>query len=746
MEEDDFWLPSRLMRKEHMQTVQAVKDLVSSIFLLCNTGGNSDESSSSRTDIVVRVKDFLSMIPRDNKKKSLDHLEIFEFCHAPSALVSLLVSPIKTNKEIGAESIRLFLINPETTGFLPRLIQIQCASIVLRFCEFIRRSVTSVDDEPLYYSCRETLGSLLNSIGFAKILRYFSDAEPSYLIEDLYPFVQELKNKLHLGLKLISESSLSTVSTCFRLSFESDIREFSLFSLHLRRAIEAHVRSKGQSLPLCLDDNFDKHPCYMEQIQLFYDICYDLQSTILVCMFCMKDRIRDAESVWEFNLGWSYYLSVLKELNNISKLFQGAEERLSSTMRLFEFALDVVVMYSKRSDDHRWLLKHKNVIDFESRRHLIMMMFPEMKDDDEKLHKILIDRSQILTESFEHIAHANPKSLHNGLFMEFKNEVATGHGVLREWLFLVCQALFNPQNSLFLACPSDRRRFFPNPAKVDPQHLNYFGFCGRLIALALMHKVQVGIAFDRVFFLQLAGEVITLEDVRNADPCLYQSCKKILEMDADFMDSDAMGLTFVREIEEFGSRKVVELCPEGNTVVVNSKNRKEYVHLLIQHCFVKSISEKVAHFARGFGDILFKRRLHKIFFQSIELKDLDCMLLGSDKAICIKDWKAHTDYDDYAETDEQILWFWKVVEGMSVEQQRELLFFWTSVKYLPVNGFSGLPSRLYICKTSGSHYRLPSSHTCFFRLSLPHYPSLAVMQQNLFLICQEHVGCSFGLS
>ena len=103
-------------------------------------------------------------------------------------------------------------------------------------------------------------------------------------------------------------------------------------------------------------------------------------------------------------------------------------------------------------------------------------------------------------------------------------------------------------------------------SKVHPLHLEYFSFAGRVIALALMQRVQVGIVFDRAFFLQLAGNSITLEDIRDADPYLYTSCKQILDMDADFIDSDALGLTFVREVEELGQRKVVELCPGGKTL------------------------------------------------------------------------------------------------------------------------------------------------------------------------------------
>ncbi|XP_026427567.1 uncharacterized protein LOC113323464 isoform X2 [Papaver somniferum] len=39
-----------------------------------------------------------------------------------------------------------------------------------------------------------------------------------------------------------------------------------------------------------------------------------------------------------------------------------------------------------------------------------------------------------------------------------------------------------------------------------------------------------------------------------------------------------MLLTFVREIEEFGSRKTMALCPGWNNIVVNSKNKNWKAH------------------------------------------------------------------------------------------------------------------------------------------------------------------------
>ncbi|GFZ03289.1 ubiquitin protein ligase 5 [Actinidia rufa] len=551
-------------------------------------------------------------------------------------------------------------------------------------------------DDPLYSLCRSTLGSMVEyDISRGSIIG--DSSKPLVSVQEIFPFVRELAARLSNDLVSSMESPTSLgPSSC-------DVRDFSAFLFPLHTAT---TKQKMEEVLVLKEDKEGEH---------------------------LRQR-------------WSQYLAILKELKGLSKHYGDAEEQLWTKLKRRKVSLCYLILrYATQNDNHEWFLERKDVTDFESRRHLVMLMLPEVKDEYDELHEMLIDRSQLLTESFEYIARADPEKLRGGLFMEFKNEEATGPGVLREWFFLVCQAIFNPQNALFTACPEDRRRFFPNPAsKVHPLHLEYFSFSGRVIALALMHKVQVGIVFDRVFFLQLAGAHISLEDIHDADPCLYKSCKKILEMDAEMIDSDALGLTFVHEVEELGSRKILELCSGGKSISVNSQNRGKYVDLLIKHRFVTSITKQVAHFAQGFADILCNSKLQNFFFKSLELEDLDWMLYGSETTISVEDWKAHTEYNGYRETDPQIIWFWKIVGGMSADKRKVLLFFWTSVKYLPVEGFGGLASRLCIYKTSEPHNRLPSSHTCFYQLSFPPYPSLAIMQDHLHIITQEHVGCSFG--
>ncbi|XP_022716206.1 E3 ubiquitin-protein ligase UPL5-like isoform X2 [Durio zibethinus] len=651
-------LVGRMRSTDHPQTWQVMDDMISLICRLCR--GEIVPSSTKR--IKECLTKFFTITPKDNNDSAPAHLQIFMASSAPAALVMLYMSTINSNKQCADTSIRHFLTSCRSA--LSKQLHSCCAPIVLEFCKLLRKVV---NEDSLYASCRSTLGVLLESAGTSCALM-LPEVKRLIVMQDIFSFVSELADNLSNDL----DSSVDSTTSGGPIS--SDVRDFKAFLNPLRSAILEQVR-----IPISVEwqKKDYNHPPYGDEIEFLHSIFNDLLDKMEKCLIKMEESFATrGSSEGEFlHSGWSQYLVILKELNGISKLYQGAEEQFWMVLRNRKSSLcALIIRFAKRNDDNRWLLEHKDVTDFESRRHLAMMMFPEVKEDYDELHEMLIDRSQLLAESFEYIARADPESLHAGLFMEFKNEEATGPGVLREWFFLVCQAIFNPENALFVPCSNDRRRFFPNPAsRVDPLHLEYFNFAGRVIALALMHKVQVGVVFDRVFFLQLAGMHISLEDIQEADPCLYSSCKKILEMDAEFIDSDALGLTFVREVQELGSRRVMELCPGGKSIVVNSRNRQEYVNLLILDRFVTSVSEQVHHFSKGFGHILSDSGLQNSFFQSLELEDLDWMLYGSESPICVEDWKAHTEYNGYRENDPQITWFWEIVRGMSAEQRKVLL-------------------------------------------------------------------------
>ncbi|XP_010433264.1 PREDICTED: E3 ubiquitin-protein ligase UPL5-like [Camelina sativa] len=709
-------LVARMQSTEHPVAWQTIDDIMYTVSRMY-------KGEIVRSNINEKLVAFFAMIPPEHDQTIANYLEIFSNSSVPAALVMLYASSLERNKSCAKSSVKLFL---SSCTALPKIQQNHCLPIVLDFCKLLRKICP---DQKLYITCRNTLGTMLETFDNPSV---FNKGNGVITVGvEIFPFFTELTGLLVNELHQNSGPSFS------------DFHKLSSFWQHLRKAIEYQV---AYPVPIVLPL---RNNVLEAEIGHLHRLFGTLLSAMDVCMCRVESTLANKEAGTSEtpSSSWSQYLAILKIINSMANLYRGAKAQLAVMLNKNKASFcTLIVKFAKRGDDHQWIFEYKESTNFEARRHLAMLLFPDVREDFDEMHEMLIDRSNLLAESFEYISGASSEALHGGLFMEFKNEEATGPGVLREWFYLVCQEIFNPKNTLFLRSADDFRRFSPNPAsKVDPLHPDFFEFTGRVIALALRHKVQVGVLFDRVFFLQLAGMKISLEDIKDTDRIIYNSLKQVLEMDPEFFDANAgLGLTFVLETEELGKRDSIELCVGGKSLAVNSKNRKLYVDLLIERRFATPIVEQVKQFSRGFNHMLSDSALPRSFFKRIYLEDLDGMLRGGENAISIDDWKAHTEYNGFKETDRQIDWFWKILKKMTEEEQRNILFFWTSNKFVPVEGFRGLSSKLYIYRLYEANDRLPMSHTCFYRLCIPKYPSISLMEQRLRLIAQDHVSSSFG--
>lgn len=449
-------LVGRMRSTEHPQAWQVIDEMVSLICRMCR-----GEPLPLKKCVKSMLTEFLTMTPTNDTndtEQAAGHLQIFLSSCAPAALVMLYMSTNERNKKCADESIRQFINT--SRNVLPKPIHAQCAPIVLEFCKLLGRAS---HDDPLYILCRNSLGSIVEHIGSGRGLRSGDGNKPLIAVQEIFPFVSELAAKLSHDL----DSSIESITSVGPST--SDVHDFASFLLPLRTTIVEQVGFGSPiTMPFC--DGSYNVTCYCEEIKFLHAIFTDLLEKMEQCLQRMEEcmAVKQKGDDETLHVGWCEYLAILKELNNISKLYQGAEEEFWTKLRHRKVSVSyLITKYAKRTDDHGWILKHTDVTNFESRRHLAMMMLPEVKDEYEELHEMLIDRSQLLAESYEYIAHADPDALRGGLFLEFKNEEATGPGVLREWFFLVCQAIFNPQNALFVACPNDRRRFFPNPGNLS---------------------------------------------------------------------------------------------------------------------------------------------------------------------------------------------------------------------------------------------------------------------------------------
>lgn len=118
-----------------------------------------------------------------------------------------------------------------------------------------------------------------------------------------------------------------------------------------------------------------------------------------------------------------------------------------------------------------------------------------------------------------------PKDMRKRLMVKFRGEEGLDYGgVAREWLHLLSREMLNPQYGLFQYSRDDHYTLQINPdSSVNPEHLSYFHFVGRVLGIAVFHNHQLEGGFTLPFYKQLLNKPITLQDIEGVDPELHRS-------------------------------------------------------------------------------------------------------------------------------------------------------------------------------------------------------------------------------
>ncbi|XP_021618651.1 E3 ubiquitin-protein ligase UPL5 [Manihot esculenta] len=496
------------------------------------------EKSVSRIDYCpLAHKMFALLAPERNEQSEL----LLIAYSVPATLVMFYRSRIKQQKAYARalilSSMHYLLNRPD--DFLP-----ECRLLALEFCKLLRHQVTNED--PLYQSCRTSLKQLVERSRFK--IKLFEEPET---VLTICSFLYEMTSTLCKGLVQIRVSNPSSHIDSLKFLFG----EFQAFSCVVRNAIGYIDGDDEETL------TWFSVPTKEAFNHLSTDMEGHLHGLLLTAELFETSGCLCSVS--------HLYLDILKELNSISQLWESEREQFRLLLKRQQSSLRLILETTTREDDYHWLLEHNDVIDSESRMHLVtMMMIPEEKLLDAEFYKPLIHWSRFLDEE---------------MFEALKNKKLTSPKKLQDWLYKLCQVIFKPQNLLFLACPNDPTKFYPNPElKLEPLHFDCFEFSGKVIALAVMHELQIGVAFHRMFLFQLAEKDISIGDVKDAYPSFYN--KKAKEC---FLDDDQ-----------------------------------------IRNDLVNSISEQISFFRKGFDSVFGKSIVQLLSFKGIELEDLNLVLKG----------------------------------------------------------------------------------------------------------------------
>nr|XP_057932336.1 NEDD4-like E3 ubiquitin-protein ligase WWP2 isoform X2 [Doryrhamphus excisus] len=351
--------------------------------------------------------------------------------------------------------------------------------------------------------------------------------------------------------------------------------------------------------------------------------------------------------------------------------------------------------------------------------------------------KISVSRQTLFEDSFQQIMNVKPYDLRRRLYIIMRGEEGLDYGgIAREWFFLLSHEVLNPMYCLFEYAGKNNYCLQINPASsINPDHLMYFRFIGRFIAMALYHGKFIDTGFTLPFYKRMLDKKPTLKDLESIDPEFYNSIMWVKE---NSLEECGVELYFAQDMEILGKVSTHQLKDDGENILVTEENKEEYISLLTDWRFTRGVEEQTKAFLDGFNEVVPLEWLR--YFDE---KELELMLCGMQE-IDLADWQKNTIYRHYTKNTKQIHWFWQVVKEMDNEKRIRLLQFVTGTCRLPVGGFAELigsngPQKFCIDKV-GKETWLPRSHTCFNRLDLPPYRSLEQLREKLMFAIEETEG------
>lgn len=349
---------------------------------------------------------------------------------------------------------------------------------------------------------------------------------------------------------------------------------------------------------------------------------------------------------------------------------------------------------------------------------------------------VKIRRSHIFEDSYAEIMRQTPSDLKKRLMIKFDGEDGLDYGGLsREFFFLLSHEMFNPFYCLFEYSAIDNYTLQINPhSGINPEHLGYFKFIGRVVGLAIFHRRFLDAFFIGAFYKMILRKRVALADMEGVDADYHRTLSWMLENDIE----NVIFENFSVEDEVFGEKQTIDLKPGGRDIPVDNDNKKEYVELVTEWRIQKRVEEQFNAFIQGFHELVPADLVNVFDERELEL------LIGGISEIDVDDWMKNTDYRGYDEKDPVIQNFWKCIRSWDSEQKSRLLQFATGTSRIPVNGFKDLQGsdgpRRFTIEKSGEETQLPKSHTCFNRLDLPPYKTYEALNGKLMWAVEETMG------
>ena len=123
----------------------------------------------------------------------------------------------------------------------------------------------------------------------------------------------------------------------------------------------------------------------------------------------------------------------------------------------------------------------------------------------------------------------------------------------------------------------------------------------------------IDLPFPLALYKKLLNKTkIDLEDMKSLSPSVYQSLRFLLNYKDDDLES-TLCYTFEIEREIYDERRRIPLKPGGSAMMVNQKNKQEFIDLYVDYVFNRACEKQFQAFANGFRRVINSKPLELFY-------------------------------------------------------------------------------------------------------------------------------------
>ena len=300
-------------------------------------------------------------------------------------------------------------------------------------------------------------------------------------------------------------------------------------------------------------------------------------------------------------------------------------------------------------------------------------------------------------------------------------------GLFKEFIYKLSEEAFSNKVNLFVESETGFLLPNKNAYKFNYNYKDAYKFLGFITGKALIENVKIYPNFSPIFLNNILEIENSFNDMKSYDFELYKNLVNLKNYEGN-VEKD---LNLYFSLSENEGKRNINLIENGENIPVTNNNKLLYIKKVTEYKLYYQFKEQCDSFREGLSNAINMDILH--IYTGDELRQI---IYGFEKdAFDINDMRINIEFINWNINDEKeskcLDDFFKILNEFDMKEKEKFLFFCTSLKRLPIGGFSKLIPKFKLAKAS---IEVPTSSTCANMLKLPVLPYKKLKDILLYVI------------